>query len=133
MVNVTLRGHKYPALFDLQNVKEMQEHFGDLTTLPEKLTDTMEAAYIIWLMVREGVELDNEEHHRDNAAPSLAMVQRLITYDDLANGLVDTVREAFMEFYGKNASGRQAMEAMKTLLKESGLMMPPTESLAASD
>ena len=34
MVNVTLRGHKYPALFDLQNVKEMQEHFGDLTTLP---------------------------------------------------------------------------------------------------
>ena len=133
MVNVTLRGHKYPALFDLQNVKEMQEHFGDLTTLPEKLADPMEAAYIIWLMVREGVELDNEEHHRDNAAPSLAMVQRLITYDDLANGLVDTVREAFMEFYGKNASGRQAMEAMKTLLKESGLMMPPTESLAASD
>lgn len=133
MVNVTLRGHKYPALFDLQNVKEMQEHFGDLTALPEKLADPMEAAYIIWLMVREGVELDNEEHHRDNVAPSLAMVQRLITYDDLANGLVDTVREAFMEFYGKNASGRQAMEAMKTLLKESGLMMPPTESLAASD
>ncbi len=133
MVNVTLRGHKYPALFDLQNVKEMQEHFGDLTALPEKLADPMEAAYIIWLMVREGVELDNEEHHRDNAAPSLAMVQRLITYDDLANGLTDAVREAFMEFYGKNASGRQAMEAMRTLLKESGLMMPPTESLAASD
>ena len=133
MVNVTLRGHKYPALFDLQNVKEMQEHFGDLTALPEKLTDPMEAAYIIWLMVREGVELDNEEHHRDNAAPSLAMVQRLITYNDLASGVVDAVREGFMEFYGKNASGRQAMEAMKTLLKESGLMMPPTESLAASD
>ena len=66
MVNVTLRGHKYPALFDLQNVKEMQEHFGDLTALPEKLADPMEAAYIIWLMVREGVELDNEEHHRDD-------------------------------------------------------------------
>ena len=133
MAEIVLRGRRHPALFDLQNVKELQEHFGDLTVVAEKLNDPEEAAYIIWLLVREGVELDNEEHHRDNAAPSLAMVQRLITYNDLANGLVDTVREAFMEFYGKNASGRQAMEAMKTLLKESGLMMPPTESLAASD
>ena len=133
MAEIVLRGRRYPALFDLQNVKELQDHFGDLTVVAEKLNDPEEAAYIIWLLVREGVELDNEEHHRDNAAPSLAMVQRLITYNDLADGLVDTVREAFMEFYGKNASGRQAMEAMKTLLKESGLMMPPTESLAASD
>ena len=133
MVNVTLRGHKYPALFDLQNVKEMQEHFGDLTTLPEKLADPKEAAYIIWLMVREGVELDNEEHHRDNEAPSLAVVKKLISFADLQGGLVASVEDAFMEFYGKNGSGRQALQAMKTMLRESGLTTPQSGTLTATE
>lgn len=37
----------YPALFDLQNVKELQEHFGDLKVVAEKLNDPEEAAYIM--------------------------------------------------------------------------------------
>lgn len=61
MAEIVLRGRRYPALFDLQNVKELQEHFGDLTVVAEKLNDPEEAAYIIWLLVREGVELDNEK------------------------------------------------------------------------
>mgnify|MGYP000535552078 FL=1 len=69
MVEITLRGRKYPALFDLQNVKELQEHYEDLSAIVEKLNDPEEAAYIVWLLIREGVELDNEEHHRDNEAP----------------------------------------------------------------
>ena len=100
MTEIVLRGRKYPARFDLQNVKELQEHFGDLTTLPDKLKNPNEAAYIIWLLIREGVELDNEEHHRDNEAPSLAAVQRLITFADLTDGVVvQAVESAVMEFY----------------------------------
>ena len=105
MAEIVLRGRRYPALFDLQNVKELQEHFGDLKVVAEKLNDPEEAAYIIWLLVREGVELDNEEHHRDNEAPSLAVVKKLISFADLQGGLVASVEDAFMEFYGKNGSG----------------------------
>lgn len=58
MVEIVLRGRKYPALFDLQNVKELQERYSDLTQVAEKLNDPEEAAFIIWLLIREGVELD---------------------------------------------------------------------------
>ena len=60
MAEIVLRGRRYPALFDLQNVKELQEHFGDLKVVAEKLNDPEEAAYIIWLLVREGVELPED-------------------------------------------------------------------------
>lgn len=132
MVEIVLRGHKYPALFDLQNVKALQEHFSDLSLLSEKLHDPEEAAYITWLLIREGVELDNEEHHRENEAPSLEMVKRLITFADLQGDLVASVEEAFMEFYGKNGSGRQALQAMKTMLNESGLMTSQTGTSTAT-
>ncbi len=39
MAEIVLRGRRYPALFDLQNVKELQEHFGDLKVVAEKLND----------------------------------------------------------------------------------------------
>ena len=132
MVEIVLRGHKYPALFALQNVKELQEHFSDLSLLAEKLHDPEEAAYITCLLIREGVELDNEEHHRENEAPSLEMVKRLITFADLQGDLVASVEEAFMEFYGKNGSGRQALQAMKTMLNESGLMTSQTGTSTAT-
>ncbi|WP_415968664.1 hypothetical protein [Gemmiger formicilis] len=133
MAEIVLRGRRYPALFDLQNVKELQEHFGDLKVVAEKLNDPEEAAYIIWLLVREGVELDNEEHHLDNEAPSLAVVKKLISFADLQGGLVASVEEAFMEFYGKNGSGRQALQAMRTMLSESGLMTPQSGTLTATE
>ena len=132
MTEIVLRGRKYPALFDLQNVKELQEHFGDLTTLPDKLKNPNEAAYIIWLLIREGVELDNEEHHRDNEAPSLEAVQRLITFADVTVGVVvQAVESAFMEFYGKNGSGRQVLDATRKMLSESGLMTFQSDTLTA--
>lgn len=133
MVEITLRGRKYPALFDLKNVKELQEHYEDLSAIVEKLNDPEEAAYIVWLLIREGVELDNEEHHRDNEAPSLATVKKLISFGDLQGGLVAGVEEAFMEFYGKNGSGRQALQAMRTMLSESGLMTSPNGTLTANE
>lgn len=128
-----MRGRKYPALFDLQNVKELQEHYEDLSAIVEKLNDPEEAAYIIWLLIREGVELDNEEHHRDNEAPSLEVVKKLISFSDLQGGLAASVEEAFMEFYGKNGSGRQALQAMRTMLSESGLTMSPSGTLTATE
>nr|DAH94183.1 MAG TPA: hypothetical protein [Caudoviricetes sp.] len=132
MVVIELRGRSYPALFDLQNVKELQEHYSDLTVLPEKLNNIEEAAYILWLLIREGIELDNEEHHKDTEAPSLNTIRRLITYGDLTDGkVVEAVETAFMEFYGKNGSGRQVLEATRTMLKESGLMTSPNGTLTA--
>lgn len=133
MAEIVLRGRRYPALFDLQNVKELQEHYSDLSTIAVKLNDPEEAAYIIWLLIREGVELDNEEHHRDNEAPSLGVVKKLISFSDLQGGLTASVEEAFMEFYGKNGSGRQALQAMRTMLSESGLTMSPSGTLTAKE
>lgn len=133
MVEIVLRGRKYPALFDLQNVKELQERYSDLAQVAEKLNDPEEAAFIIWLLIREGVELDNEEHHKENEAPSLDMVKRLISFADLQGGLATSVEEAFMEFYGKNGSGRQALKAMRTMLSESGLTMSQSGVLTATE
>ena len=59
-------------------------------------------------------------------------MKRLITFADLQGDLVASVEEAFMEFYGKNGSGRQALQAMKTMLNESGLMTSQTGTSTAT-
>ena len=123
MVTLEIRGREYPAMFDMRNVAELQEHFGgDLNALPEKLGNVAEAAYILALMIREGVELDNEEHHRQNVPPPAAVIEKLLTFADLQgeNGLPAKIAEAFAEFYGKNVSSREVQEMVIQTTSASG-------------
>ena len=83
MVTITIRGQEYPALFDLQNVEELQQHYADgvegvISALQKN--DLKEIAYILWLLIREGVELDNEEHHRQNQPPTQKMIEKHTAY-----------------------------------------------------
>lgn len=105
MVYITLRGTKWPAMFDLQNVRELQDHYGgDLAALPAKMADPLETAYIAWLMIREGVAYQNDAQRVAVEAPTLDMVRRLVTYADLTgeSGLTAAIEAAFLEFWGKN-------------------------------
>lgn len=125
MATITIRGKVYPALFDLQNVEELQNHYenglDDMTTaLKEPHKNMREIAYIVWLMIREGVELDNEEHHRNNTAPTQKMIEMQLCYADLVgeNNISKSVEEAFFEFYGKNAESRSLMETSQQMVME---------------
>ena len=115
MVTVTIRGQEYPALFDLQNVEELQQHYADgvegvIDALQKN--DLKEIAYILWLLIREGVELDNEEHHRQNQPPTQKMLEKQLSWQDLfgEHPISRAIEAAFYEFYGKNAQSRDLME-----------------------
>lgn len=115
MVTITIRGQEYPALFDLQNVEELQQHYADgvegvINALQKN--DLKEIAYILWLLIREGVELDNEEHHRQNQPPTQKMIEKQLSWQDLfgENTISKSIEAAFYEFYGKNAQSRDSME-----------------------
>ena len=109
MATITIRGKVYPALFDLQNVEELQNHYENglddmITALKEPHKNMREIAYIVWLMIREGVELDNEEHHRNNTAPTQKMIEMQLCYADLVgeNNISKSVEEAFFELDRKS-------------------------------
>ena len=125
MATITIRGKVYPALFDLQNVEELQNHYENglddmITALKEPHKNMREIAYIVWLMSREGVELDNEKHHRNNTAPTQKMIEMQLCYADLVgeNNISKSVEEAFFEFYGKNAESRSLMETSQQMVME---------------
>lgn len=115
MATITIRGRQYPALFDLQNVEELQRHYKNgMEGIADALqqNNVKEIAYVAWLLIREGVELDNEEHHRDNVPPTQKMLEKLIGWQDLVgeNSISAAVQQAFYEFFGKNAQSRDLME-----------------------
>ena len=125
MATITIRGKVYPALFDLQNVEELQNHYENglddmIDALKEPHKNMREIAYIVWLMIREGVELDNEEHHRGNMAPTQKMIEKQLCFADLVgeNNISKSVEEAFLEFYGKNAESRSLMETSQQMVME---------------
>lgn len=132
MVTITIRGQEYPALFDLQNVEELQQHYaegveGVINALQKN--DLKEIAYILWLLIREGVELDNEEHHRQNQPPTQKMIEKQLSWQDLfGEQLVSkAIEAAFYEFYGKNVQSRDLME-MGTQIAMKKLSGYPTSS-----
>ena len=132
MVTVTIRGQEYPALFDLQNVEELQQHYADgvegvISALQKN--DLKEIAYILWLLIREGVELDNEEHHRQNQPPTQKMIEKQLSWQDLfgEHPISRAIEAAFYEFYGKNAQSRDLME-MGTQIAMKKLSGYPTSS-----
>lgn len=115
MATITIRGRQYPALFDLQNVEELQKHYENgLEGIADAIqqNNVKEIAYVAWLLIREGVELDNEEHHRDNVPPTQKMLEKLIGWPDLVgeHSISAAVQQAFYEFFGKNAQSRDLME-----------------------
>ena len=132
MVTVTIRGQEYPALFDLQNVEELQQHYADgvegvISALQKN--DLKEIAYILWLLIREGVELDNEEHHRQNQPPTQKMLEKQLSWQDLfgEHPISRAIEAAFYEFYGKNAQSRDLMERGTQIAMEK-LSGSPTSS-----
>lgn len=125
MATITMRGKVYPALFDLKNVEELQNHYENglddmLTALKEPHKNMREIAYIVWLLIREGVELDNEEHHRNNTAPSQKAIEMQLCFADLVgeNNISKAVEAAFFEFYGKNAESRSLIETSQKMVME---------------
>ena len=132
MVTITIRGQEYPALFDLQNVEELQQHYADgvegVVNALQK-NDLKEIAYILWLLIREGVELDNEEHHRQNQPPTQKMIEKQLSWQDLfgEQPVSKAIEAAFYEFYGKNAQSRDLME-MGTQIAMKKLSGYPTSS-----
>lgn len=91
-----------------------------ITALKEPHKNMREIAYIVWLMIREGVELDNEEHHRGNTAPTQKMIEKQLCFADLVgeNNISISVEEAFFEFYGKNAESRSLMKTSQQMVME---------------
>lgn len=120
MATVTIRGKTYPVLFDLKNAQEMQDHYESLEGIADALKSASitEVAYILHLLIREGVELDNEEHRKNEVAPSAAAIEKMLTWKDLNSGeIAKAIEESFFDFYGKNGQSLGAMEQSQQMMQ----------------
>lgn len=107
-------------LFDLKNAQEMQAHYESLEGIVDALKSASitEVSYILHLLIREGVELDNEEHRKNEVAPSVAAIEKMLTWRDLSSGeIAKAIEESFFDFYGKNGQSLSAMEQSQQLMQ----------------
>ena len=121
MATVTIRGKTYTVLFDLKNVQEMQSHYESLEGIVDALKSASitEVAYILHLLIREGVELDNQEHRKNEVAPSADAIEKMLTWQDLNGGeIAKAIEASFFEFYGKNGQSLDAMEQSKQMIQK---------------
>lgn len=121
MATVTIRGKTYPVLFDLKNAQEMQNRYESLEGIVDALKSASitETAYILHLLIREGVELDNEEHRKNEVAPSAAAIEKMLTWKDLNSGeIAKAIEESFFDFYGKNDQSLSAMEQSRQMMEK---------------
>lgn len=124
MTTIVLRGKQWPALFDLANVREMAEHYGDLDKMAAKMFDLDEMSYLVALMIREGVALDNALHHKNNDPPGRDAVRCLLTFADVTgkSELAKTVENEMLEFWGKdpkNGYSPEIRQQQQRILKKS--------------
>ena len=108
-------------LFDLKNAQEMQNRYESLEGIVDALKSASitETAYILHLLIREGVELDNEEHRKNEVAPSAAAIEKMLTWKDLNSGeIAKAIEESFFDFYGKNDQSLSAMEQSQQMMEK---------------
>lgn len=116
MKEITLRGKKFPILFDMNVVKEVQNRYedvGGLSALGEKLRDFDEMLWIVSLLVSEGAEY--EAYLTGGTAKRITPKQAgmLMDIGDFNSGkLSQSVIDAFNESLGD--SGNLTAEDLMT-------------------
>lgn len=110
MNTIILRDKEFPILFDMQNIKEIQKKYGSLENMVRKLNGSeLEAtAYVLWLMIREGVLLQNAELGLHDKPPDEDYISRMITLKDISDPqFTQAITDTFNEYMGGNATGQQ--------------------------
>lgn len=114
MREITLRGKKYPIIFDLENARKLLETYdNNMDNLVRVLlqNDLNEVAVIYHSLIYEGVVFKNEELGTSDVPPSLDHVKRLINYSDaLSANNAEAITGAFRDFSGKNVDAQQLSE-----------------------
>jgi len=120
MQEIELRGKKYPVLFDLDAVEQIQKRYGDVKQLAERFTDIAETKWIMTLLVNEGLKYRAYELNMPAEQVTEEQMGVLLTYKDLQNGaLIDAVVAAFNDSLGdssKNLTAEQLTTIGKKIL-----------------
>ena len=108
MTEITLRGKTYPILFDMAAMEEIQKRYDSIDRLGEMLAGPGEIAWLLSLVINEGLKLRAYEYGTAAERVTPDYVQMLLTPADLADGpLLDSVVQALNEGLG----GEKNLEA----------------------
>lgn len=116
MATITLRGKEYPILFDLNVVELIQQRYGDVAKLGEKISNISEQKWILTKIINEGIEFDNFINNRSNKTLTEPQVGMLLSVASLQNGeLSQKIVDAFNECLGdeKNLTAEEIVEQAK--------------------
>lgn len=109
MQEIELRGKKYPVLFDLDAVEQIQKRYGDIKQLTDRFSDASETKWIMALLINEGLKYRAYELNMPAEQVTEADMGVLLTYKDLQSGaLIDAIVAAFNESLGDSSKNLTA-------------------------
>ena len=111
---------EYPILFDSEIAEQIQKEYGNLTAVMQKVSafDLNTTAWLLHLMIQEGVLFQNDLTGMRDKPPTLPAVKRLLTHPDLYDPeFVSAITDTFMDFMGGNVTGQDLLVAGLEILK----------------
>ena len=118
-MEITLRDKTYPILFSLAAMEEIQKRYQGLGELKRMLESPGEIAWVLSLIINEGLKLQAYEYGIPAKKVSAEQISLLLTPTDLADGpLLDGVVAALNEGLGgeKNLEAGELMKVGKKIL-----------------
>ncbi len=121
MAKITIRGKEYPLHFSLNAIGQVQDRYGEVSKLSDKFQRPAEAAWILSVLITEGLKLNALENGGSAQIISEEMLSTLMTYKDLKSdesmqAVVDCINESLGS--EKNLTAEELTTIGKTVLAQ---------------
>lgn len=113
MIHIRIGGREWPIRFDMMAIESVQSRYGGMTDLSAVLHDTHEIAWLLSLIINEGLKYQAFETGVPRELTTPEQIGMLLTPADLASeALADAVVDALNEGLGSKkytAAGLQEL------------------------
>lgn len=121
MAKITIRGKEYPLHFSLNAIGQVQDRYGEVSKLSDKFKRPAEAAWILSVLITEGLKLNALENGGSAQLITEEMLSTLMTYKDLKSdesmqAVVDCINESLGA--EKNLTAEELTTIGKTVLAQ---------------
>ena len=102
MQTINLGGKDYPILFDFNVVEAVQERYGDLALLSEKMDRLKEVKWLLTALIAEGIAKHNYDTGESIAQFTELQVGMLLSMQDIKSGKITKSNPPFFVKLFKN-------------------------------
>lgn len=123
MIRIQLGGREWPIRFDMYAIEEIQKRYGGLTDLSAMMNDPAEIAWMLSLVVNEGLKYQAFETGAPCQLVEPEQIGMLLTPADLASEtLADAIVDALNEGLGSKKYTAAGLQEIGRTMMRTGLI-----------